>query len=109
MPIIEPLVVEITDIFDKWLTKLNDIIAATEIRKRIKRLEQGNFGDHKSIKGVKAISELRIHINKGYRIYYTMTGKTVVLLLCAGIKDDQSRDIVRADEIRSTLKQRGQI
>ena len=40
---------------------------------RLARLEEGNFGDHAYLRN--KISELRIDIGPGYRIYYTHTGK----------------------------------
>lgn len=45
---------------------------------------------------------MRIFIGKGYRIYYTIRGNTVVLLLNGGIKSNkkqQQADIVKAKQI----------
>ncbi len=92
-----------TDEFDKWLRKLRDKIAATKLR--IQRIqEQGNFGDCESIGG--EIRELRIHYAKGYRVYLSKQGNTIVLLINGGIKTSQSKDIKRARKILKDYKSR---
>jgi putative addiction module killer protein len=68
--------------------------ARARIAKRIDRLAQGNFGDAKSVGG--GVSELRFDFGPGYRVYYTMRGQVVVILLCGGDKGSQQRDIERA-------------
>ncbi len=61
------------------------------------RLEQGNFGDHRFCRD--GVWELRIDVGPGYRIYYTLSGSCVVLLLCGGDKRTQARDISRAESL----------
>ena len=68
---------------------------------RLDRIEDGNFGDAKSIGG--GVSELRIDYGSGYRVYFTRRGKSVVILLCGGDKGSQSQDIVRAKALAATL------
>ena len=53
----------------------------------------GNFGDAKRIEN---ISELRIDVGQGYRVYYTIRRKVVVLLLLGGDKRTQKADIIKA-------------
>ena len=65
--------------FDKWLKKQSDRQAVRAIVMRITRVEQGNFGDAEPVG--EGVSEMRIFIGKGYRVYYAVLGKTVVLLL----------------------------
>ena len=92
-----------TDEFDKWLRKLRDKRAVAKILLRIQRIEQqGNFGDCESIGG--EIRELRIHYAKGYRVYLTKQGKTIILLINGGIKTGQKKDIKRAQSILKTFK-----
>ncbi len=80
--------------FLDWLSDLRDPIAKVAIVRRLNRLEQGNFGDFKALQ--QGVSELRIDTGPGYRIYFARSGKTVVLLLCAGTKRSQQDDIERA-------------
>ena len=79
-----------------WMRKLRDTTAKIAIDRRMKRIEQGNFGDHKFCRD--GVWELRIDVGAGYRIYYAIAGKEVVLLLCGGDKRTQSVDISRACE-----------
>lgn len=65
-----------------------------QVRKRLNRVRFGNFGDIDHIEG--NIFELRIHAGAGYRIYYARSGGKVVILLCAGSKKSQNRDIKKA-------------
>lgn len=82
------------DVFQRWLDALGDMKARVAITRRMTRVEQGNFGDHKYLDA--GVSELRFDLGPGYRVYYAMDGETVVLLLGGGDKDSQERDIARA-------------
>ena len=83
-----------TAAFVDWLTELDDVQARARIARRLDRLADGNFGDAKSVGD--GVSELRFTFGPGYRVYYTMRGRTVVILLCGGDKHMQRRDIERA-------------
>lgn len=80
--------------FTEWLESLQDQRAQTRIRKRLARLAAGNFGDCQSIGA--GVSELHLHFGAGYRIYFGEVDNITVLLLCAGDKSSQARDINRA-------------
>lgn len=89
-----------TSTFDKWLTKQKDRQAVKAIAMRIARAEQGNFGDCEPVG--EGVSEMRIFIGKGYRIYFSIRGETLVLLLNGGIKSNkkqQQEDIAKAKQI----------
>jgi putative addiction module killer protein len=81
-------------VFETWLRRLKDDNAVARIVARIRRMEQGNLGDAKSVGA--AVMELRIDYGPGYRIYYVQRGAEVVILLCGGDKRTQQRDIKRA-------------
>lgn len=82
------------DLFQTWLDDLKDTRARVAIQRRIDRLAAGNFGDHKVCRD--GISELRIDVGPGYRVYYAKAGQTIVLIVCAGDKRTQAADIERA-------------
>ena len=82
------------DIFEEWLKSLKDKRAQAAIYGRLDRVEDGNLGEHKPCRS--GVWELKIDYGAGYRVYYSITGKTIVLLLCAGDKRSQQRDIDRA-------------
>lgn len=92
------------DVFQRWLDGLGDMQGRVAITRRMSRVEQGNFGDHKYLND--GISELRFDLGPGYRVYYAMDGETVVLLLGGGDKDSQERDIARAIEAWSDYQKR---
>ena len=87
--------------FSRWLERLTDRRAQARIIARIDRIEEGNFGDRRSVGG--GISELRIDVGKGYRVYYTIRRKVVVILLCGGDKSSQQQDIRRARQMATEL------
>lgn len=91
-----------TEALEKWLGKLRDQRARVTIAARIRRIEDGNFGDHKSVGG--GVSELRIDVGKGYRVYYTIRSNVVVILLCGGDKSSQQKDMQLAQQMASELQ-----
>jgi putative addiction module killer protein len=80
-----------TDVFAKWIDALSDIQARARILVRIERLSAGNPGDTKPIG--EGVSELRIDYGPGYRLYYTIHDREVIILLAGGDKHTQTRDI----------------
>lgn len=83
-----------TDQYEKWFRSLKDDNAKGRINIRITRLSLGNPGDVKSVG--EGISELRIDYGPGYRVYFTMQGNTLILLLIGGDKSSQTKDIEKA-------------
>ena len=84
------------DLYVDWLGKLRDTTAKVSVVRRVTRIEQANFGDHIFCRD--GVWELRIDVGVGYRVYYAVAGKQVVLLLCGGDKRTQDADINRACE-----------
>ncbi len=81
------------------MADLRDTIAVKAIKRRIVRVQTGLFGDAKSVGD--GVYELRVDHGPGYRVYFGRRGSTLVLLLCGGDKDGQTRDIVRAKAMLS--------
>jgi putative addiction module killer protein len=82
--------------FAEWYDTIQDRSARNRIQKRLDRLENGNFGDCKSVG--KGVFELRFHFGLGYRIYFGELNNTIILLLCGGDKSSQAADIARAKD-----------
>jgi putative addiction module killer protein len=80
--------------FAEWIAALRDRQANQAIAARITRLQAGNRGDWKAVGS--GVFELRIDTGPGYRVYCGQAGETLVLLLCAGSKRTQTKDIEHA-------------
>ena len=83
--------IEQTAEFARWLDGLRDRMARKRIVMRVERLAIGLLGDWKSLGD--GVSELRVDHGPGYRIYYTLRGQTVIILLCGSAKQDQDQAI----------------
>jgi putative addiction module killer protein len=92
-----------TDEFQRWLRNLRDDRAVARIAARIRRLEQGNPGDAKSLGS--GLLEMRVDYGPGYRIYYVRICAVIVVLLCGGDKRTQQRDIRRAQALAAELEE----
>jgi putative addiction module killer protein len=92
------------DVFDDWLSQLDDTRAQAKIAVRINRLAAGNFGDSKSLRH--GLFEMRIDWGPGYRVYFTMPEKQRVLLRCGGDKRKQEADIEQALKYLRDYKER---
>lgn len=78
----------------EWIQSLRDSRARAKIRVRISRIELGNFGYCESVG--EGVMELKIDFGPGYRVYFGQVGTKLVILLCAGDKSTQSKDIKKA-------------
>ena len=88
--------------FDTWLKALRDPIAKARVIARVRSAEAGNFGDCAPIGD--GISEMRIHVGPGYRLYYCRRSEITYLLLCAGDKSSQLKDIRTAKALLKSLE-----
>lgn len=80
--------------FTDWLENLRDLMGRKRILARVVRMQQGNYGDCKSVG--EGVSELRMFFGGGYRVYFGERGNDIVILLCGGDKDSQDKDIQQA-------------
>jgi putative addiction module killer protein len=90
-----------TDSFAKWLDRLSDIRARVRVLARIERLADGKPGDVKSVGA--GVLEMRIDYGPGYRVYYTLRGRELIILLAGGDKDSQAKDIKTALRLAQNL------
>lgn len=77
--------------------------AAARIAVAIAKMGRGLFGDWKSV-GSGPVREVRINYGPGYRVYYAVDGKTLVILLLCGDKRTQAKDIESAHEYWNDYK-----
>jgi putative addiction module killer protein len=94
-------VVRQTEAFVAWLDGLKDKHAQVRIAVRLRQAEAGNLGDWQSIQG--EVSEMRVHYGPGYRLYFVRRGRVIVVMLNAGDKSSQKRDVRQALKLAAEL------
>jgi putative addiction module killer protein len=87
--------------FSQWLIKLKDMRARIAIARRLERAQGGNLGDVKSVG--ERVYEMRVDMGAGYRLYYTMRGNELIILLVGGDKSTQQRDIEKAIDMAKEI------
>lgn len=87
--------------FTAWLDGLKDEMLRGVIVARVKRLERGLMGDVQPVG--EGVSELRIHLGAGWRLYFTQRGTQLIVLLVGGSKRTQKKDIKRARSLAALL------
>ncbi|WP_338125890.1 type II toxin-antitoxin system RelE/ParE family toxin [Pseudomonas nitroreducens] len=50
------------------------------------------------------VSEIRLDVGPGYRVYFTRRGDVLILLLCGGDKTSQQRDIKLAQQLAGAIE-----
>ncbi len=74
--------------FDVWLKKLRDAKAVARIIERLRSAQFGNFGDCEPVGA--GVSEMRVHIGPGYRVYFTRHVNVTCVLLMGAINPRRS-------------------
>src|SRR5271165_1627831 len=96
-----PMRVEMTEDYLGWINGLRDVVGRARIQMRIDRLVHGNPGQHRVLSG--GVSELKIDVGPGYRVYFTERGGVLIILLAGGDKSSQAKDIRLAIALAKNL------
>ena len=83
--------------FRAWFETLRDRQAQARINVRIRRLQEGNPGQHRELAG--GVVELKIDYGLGYRLYCVRRASELILLLVGGDRSTQSADILMAQSM----------
>lgn len=86
-----------------WIDKLKDLSGRARILMRVERLIGGNPGQHRYL--TDGVSELKVDLGPGYRVYYSQRGTRLLLLLVGGDKSNQSKDIQLAIKLARNFKE----
>lgn len=70
---------------------------------RVDRLIHGNASSHRNL--TEGVSELKIDVGPGYRVYYAQRGAKLLLLLAGGDKASQKSNIARALELNRNIQE----
>jgi putative addiction module killer protein len=95
--------VSMTEVYRDWINDLKDRAARARIQMRVDRLAHGNPGQHRNL--TYGVSELKIDIGPGYRVYYTERNGELIILLAGGDKSTQQQDIKTALALASNLQE----
>ena len=90
-----------TEEFVAWLDGLKDKRAQVRIAARLRQAESGSLGDWQAVEG--DVSEMRVHHGPGYRLYFVRRARVIIVMLNAGDKSTQRRDIHRALKLVTEL------
>ena len=93
-----------TDEFETWINNIDDLLAVATIRKHLQRIKDGNLGKTRQVCG--DIYEKKINYAGGYRLYYFIKIRQVIVMLVGGTKRTQQRDIKMAQQIRKDIYDR---
>jgi putative addiction module killer protein len=95
--------VSMTEVYRDWINDLKDRIGRARIQMRVDRLVHGNPGQHRKL--THGISELKIDVGPGYRVYYTERNGELIILLAGGDKWTQQQDIKTATALARNLQE----
>ncbi len=88
--------------FSDWLKTVANPIATAAIAARLRRASLGNLGNWRAVGS--GVSEMKIDVGAGYRLYFVVRGNVVVVMLCGGDKSTQDKDIKRAKNMAQELE-----
>ena len=95
------ITIQRTKLFDEWVRGVKDPKAKAAILSRVQRLQHGLYGDAEPVG--EGITELRIHVGKGYRVYIKKRNQEIIVALGGGNKKTQQKDIDRVKELAKDL------
>lgn len=95
--------ISMTEVYRDWINELKDRAGRARIQMRVDRLAHGNPGQHRNLPH--GISELKIDVGPGYRVYYTERNGELIILLAGGDKSTQPQDIKTAAVLARNLQE----
>ena len=92
-----------TEVYPDWINGLRDGVTRARIQVRVDRLVHRNPGQHRNL--TDGVSELKIDMGSGYRVYYTERNGEIIILLAGGDKSSQAQDIRQAIALAKGLEE----
>ena len=94
--------VKITPEFAAWLDGLKDRMTRIRLSRRLDKVQRGNLGDVRYVGD--GLYEMREFFGPGWRMYYTIRDKNIIIMLGGGDKSSQSSDIAKAKQLLARLE-----
>jgi len=94
--------VKITPEFAAWLDSLKDRMTRIRLSRRLDKVQRGNLGDVRYVGD--GLYEMREFFGPGWRMYYTIRDKNIIIMLGGGDKSSQSSDIAKAKQLLALLE-----
>jgi len=91
-----------SEAYAQWIDNVKDPAGRARVLMRVDRLIHGNPGNHRNL--TEGVSELKIDVGPGYRVYYSIRGQALLLLLAGGTKASQPKDIAKAMELNRSFQ-----
>lgn len=91
-----------TDNFLEWLDGLKDLSTRIRLSRRLDKARLGNLGDVRAL--TDGVYEMREKFGPGWRMYYVLRGRTIIVMLGGGDKSSQSNDIKAAKKLAQLLE-----
>lgn len=91
-----------SEAYRMWIDGLRDQAGRARVLMRVDRLIHGNPGDHRNLS--EGVSELKIDVGPGYRVYFARRGDLLLLLLGGGSKATQTKDIAKALDLNRSFE-----
>lgn len=88
--------------FDDWLNGIRDSLTVKRLAKRLRKVALGSLGDVSPISD--GVWEMREHFGSGWRMYYILHEKVIIVMLGGGCKATQAADIKEAKKIARSLE-----
>jgi putative addiction module killer protein len=88
--------------FKTWIGEIKDVKTRIRLLRRIRKLEQGLYGDVSSLGS--GIFEMREFFGPGWRMYFTERSDSITVMLIGGDKSTQAKDIQIAKIIALAIK-----
>jgi putative addiction module killer protein len=91
-----------TNTFIEWLGSVKDLPTRIRLVRRLDKARLGNLGDVKAL--ADGLYEMREKFGPGWRMYYVVRGKTIIVMLGGGDKSSQANDIKAAKKLAKLLE-----
>ena len=95
--------IKMTEVYRDWIDDLKDRTIRARIQVRVDRLAHGNPGQFRHL--TDGVSEMKIDVGPGYRVYYTERNGELIVLLVGGDKSTQQQDIKTAIALAKNLQE----